>query len=75
MEEYVQALEVEIQERSKLIPLLEQGDLFYESQRGEFKVVCLVSPWMPLKPLSNLTEKSICFISFLLRLTNNSVVV
>ena len=43
MEKYVQALEVETQERIKLIQLLEQGDLFYETQRGEAKVVCVVS--------------------------------
>lgn len=43
MEDYVQALERETQERASLIHLLEQGDLFYEIQRGEFKVVCLVS--------------------------------
>ncbi len=43
MEEYVHALEVETQERIKLISLLEQGDLYYDSQRGEVKVVCMVS--------------------------------
>lgn len=42
MEEYVQALEVETRERASLISLLEQADLFYETQRGEFKVVCTV---------------------------------
>ena len=43
MEDYVQALEAETKERATLINLLEQGDLFYEMQRGEFKVVCLVN--------------------------------
>jgi hypothetical protein len=43
MEDYVRALEVETKERASLINLLEQGDLFYEIQRGEFKVVCVVS--------------------------------
>ncbi len=42
MEEYVKALEVETRERASLISLLEQADLFYEGQRGEFKVVCMV---------------------------------
>ena len=42
MEEYVKALEVETRERASLINLLEQADLFYEGQRGEFKVVCMV---------------------------------
>ncbi len=43
MEEYVKALEVETRERSSLISFLEQADLFYEAQRGEFKVVCMVT--------------------------------
>lgn len=43
MEEYVKALEEETKERAALISLLHQADLFYETQRGEFKVVCLVS--------------------------------
>lgn len=42
MEEYVRALEVETRERAILVSLLEQADLFYETQRGEFKVVCTV---------------------------------
>ena len=42
MEEYVRALEVETKERTRLISQLEQADQFYETQRGEFKVVCLV---------------------------------
>lgn len=42
MEEYVQALEIETRERTVLVNLLEQADLFYETQRGEFKVVCTV---------------------------------
>ncbi len=44
MEDYVRALEVETRERASLINLLEQADLFYDSQRGEFKVVCTVKP-------------------------------
>lgn len=42
MEDYVRALEIETRERGTLIRLLEQADLFYEAQRGEFKVVCTV---------------------------------
>ncbi|KAL0278276.1 UNVERIFIED_CONTAM: hypothetical protein PYX00_000133 [Menopon gallinae] len=40
MEAYVKALEVEIAEREKLIDILYQATLFYESQRGEAKLVC-----------------------------------
>lgn len=46
MEEYVKALEAETRERTRLINQLEQADQFYEVQRGEFKVVCLVSSHM-----------------------------
>jgi hypothetical protein len=46
MEEYVRALEQETQDRIKLISLLEQGDVFYEAQRGEVKVVCTVSNFL-----------------------------
>lgn len=42
MEEYVKALEVETCERASLLGLLEQADLFYDAQRGEFKVVWTV---------------------------------
>lgn len=49
MEDYVRALEAETKERANLINLLEQGDLFYEIQRGEFKVVCLVNKYIFLK--------------------------
>lgn len=42
MEEYVKALEAETKERIRLITQMEQADQFYEIQRGEFKVVCLV---------------------------------
>ena len=42
MEDYVRALERETHERATLLNLLEQADLFYDSQRGEFKVVCTV---------------------------------
>lgn len=43
MEAYVKALEVEIAEREKLIEILYQATLFYESQRGEAKLVSNVS--------------------------------
>lgn len=43
MEAYVKALELEIAEREKLIDFLHQATLFYESQRGEAKIVCNVS--------------------------------
>lgn len=43
MEEYVRALEAEIGERASLVKLLEQGDAFYENQKGEFKQVFTVS--------------------------------
>ncbi|KAK6643694.1 hypothetical protein RUM43_005204 [Polyplax serrata] len=39
MEAYVKALELEIAEREKLIDFLHQATLFYESQRGEAKIV------------------------------------
>lgn len=51
MEEYVRALEVETHERAALIGLLEQADLFYETQRGEFKVVCTVMSLTMVKRL------------------------
>lgn len=43
MEAYVKALELEIAEREKLIDFLHQATLFYESQRGEAKIVSNVS--------------------------------
>lgn len=43
MEAYVKALELEIAEREKLIEILHQATLFYESQRGEAKIVSNVS--------------------------------
>lgn len=39
MEAYVKALELEIAEREKLIEILHQAALFYETQRGEAKLV------------------------------------
>ncbi|KAJ9576042.1 hypothetical protein L9F63_007142, partial [Diploptera punctata] len=39
MQAYVQALELEIKERSAVIELLELADSFYETQKGEAKVV------------------------------------
>lgn len=64
MEEYVRALEVETHERAALINLLEQADLFYETQRGEFKVVCTVMSMVTLKI-------SVFMITVLLRLINS----
>lgn len=43
MEAYVKALELEIAEREKLIDFLHQATVFYESQRGEAKIVSNVS--------------------------------
>ncbi|XP_066590062.1 uncharacterized protein [Prorops nasuta] len=39
VENYVRALEAEIRERTQVLELLEQADQFYETQRGEVKVV------------------------------------
>ena len=44
MENYVKALEAEIVERTQVLELLEQADQFYETQRGEVKIVTNVSP-------------------------------
>ena len=43
MEEYVNALKKELIEKEELLTLLDQASLFYESQRGEAKVVATVS--------------------------------
>lgn len=43
MEAYIKALEVEIKERQDLIDLLDLADVFYETQRGEARIVCNVS--------------------------------
>lgn len=43
MQSYVNSLEAEIKERSVLIELLEQADSFYNTQKGEAKVVANVS--------------------------------
>jgi len=43
MQGFVRALELEIKERNALIELLEHGDSFYETQKGEAKVVANVS--------------------------------
>nr|XP_018901128.1 PREDICTED: uncharacterized protein LOC109033130 isoform X1 [Bemisia tabaci] len=40
MERYIKALEVEIKERTSLIDLLEASESYYETQRGEAKIVC-----------------------------------
>ncbi|CAG5087755.1 Similar to RPRD2: Regulation of nuclear pre-mRNA domain-containing protein 2 (Homo sapiens) [Cotesia congregata] len=39
VESYVRALEAEIRERTQVLELLEQADQFYETQRGEVKIV------------------------------------
>ncbi|XP_057330980.1 regulation of nuclear pre-mRNA domain-containing protein 2 isoform X2 [Microplitis mediator] len=39
VENYVRALEAEIRERAQVLELLEQADQFYETQRGEVKIV------------------------------------
>ncbi|XP_043278204.1 uncharacterized protein [Venturia canescens] len=39
IENYVKALEAEIRERTQVLDLLEQADQFYETQRGEVKIV------------------------------------
>ncbi|XP_015119557.1 serine/arginine repetitive matrix protein 1 [Diachasma alloeum] len=39
IENYVRALEAEIRERVQVLELLEQADQFYETQRGEVKIV------------------------------------
>jgi len=43
MQGFVRALELEIKERNALIELLEHADSFYETQKGEAKVVANVS--------------------------------
>lgn len=43
IENYVAALEAEIRERTQVLDLLEQADQFYETQRGEVKIVTNVS--------------------------------
>jgi hypothetical protein len=43
MQGFVRALELEIKERTVLIELLEHADAFYETQKGEAKVVANVS--------------------------------
>ena len=43
VENYVRALEAEIRERTQVLDLLEQADQFYETQRGEVKIVTNVS--------------------------------
>lgn len=45
VENYVQALEVELRDRHQLLELLEQADQFYETQRGEVKIVSNVGFW------------------------------
>lgn len=43
LEAYTKALELEIKERIEVINVLEVSEQFYETQRGEAKVVCNVS--------------------------------
>lgn len=40
MEAYIRALEVEVKERQELIDLLDLADVFYETQKGEARIVC-----------------------------------
>ncbi|XP_075215420.1 regulation of nuclear pre-mRNA domain-containing protein 2-like [Lycorma delicatula] len=40
MEAYIKALELEIKERQELIELLDLADVFYETQKGEARIVC-----------------------------------
>lgn len=42
LEAYTKALELEIKERIDVISMLEVSEQFYETQRGEAKVVCNV---------------------------------
>lgn len=42
LEAYTKALELEIKERIDVISVLEVSEQFYETQRGEAKVVCNV---------------------------------
>ena len=46
VENYVRALEAEIRERTQVLDLLEQADQFYETQRGEVKIVTNVSLYL-----------------------------
>lgn len=39
LEAYIAALEKEVQERTELIEVLEQTDIYYETQRGEARIV------------------------------------
>ncbi|XP_018341481.1 PREDICTED: uncharacterized protein LOC108748028 isoform X1 [Trachymyrmex septentrionalis] len=39
VENYVRSLEAEIRERAQVVELLDQADQFYETQRGEVKIV------------------------------------
>lgn len=48
-ENYVKSLEAEIRERTQVIELLEQADQFYETQRGEVKIVTNVNVRFYLK--------------------------
>ena len=46
MEDYVKSLEKEIADRTVLIEMLEQSELYYDSQYGEAKIVANV--WVTL---------------------------
>lgn len=53
IENYVSALEAEIRERTQVLDLLEQADQFYETQRGEVKIVTNVSFHETSRTISN----------------------
>ena len=42
LEVYITALQKEIEERTRLVTLLEEAEIFYETQRGEAKLVANV---------------------------------
>lgn len=43
LECYLAAVQKEVEERTQLVTLLEQAEIFYETQRGEAKLVANVS--------------------------------
>lgn len=61
VENYIRALEAEIRERSQTIELLEQADQFYETQRGEVKIVSNVSVicCKAIRPINQLFSLSV----------------
>ncbi len=49
LEEYVTCVENEMKERSALIELLEEGEVYYDAQYGEAKIVANVSLFLPFR--------------------------